>query len=506
VRWSIAFLVLAAGTGRGEVGSKACSTCHAQIYETYRRTGMARSSGRVTGIEIEGEFAHTLSGVRYRVYRQGGSAYFSFELPGVYGSRRLEYFIGSGAVGQSYAYSVDGFLYEAPVSWYSRQAAWALSPGYDRYDHLYLTRPVEPACLQCHASRLQPAPGTQNGFETPPFREDGISCERCHGSGEEHVRGRGRMTNPARLAPDRRDSVCAQCHLAGETQVPMRAQSGYTFRVGDRFADHVVTFVWSGGSVDMKVTSHFERLAQSACKRASGDRLWCGTCHDPHRIPAASEKAAYYRGKCLECHEARQCSRGPDCAGCHMPKNPVRDVEHAAYTEHAIRKPGGPVTPAKGERKLIPFGDARAGDREFGLAYSQVPGYESRAIECLERAPRDDAEVLTRLAFLYDSGGLQEKAIRLYEESLRIDPAQVTAEVNLGIALMKRGQPEAAMQLWRDALQRSPGLETARLSLAAAQYRSGDLKGAEAGLMKLLDLNPGMKIAREVLNEVRSRR
>jgi hypothetical protein len=314
------------------------------------------------------------------------------------------------------------------------------------------------------------------------------------------------MTNPARLSPERRDSVCAQCHLAGETQVSMRARSRYTFRVGDRFADHVVTFVWSGGSPDMKVTSHFERLAQSACKRASGDRLWCGTCHDPHRIPTVSEKAAYYRDKCLECHEARPCGRGPDCTGCHMPKNPVRDVEHAVYTEHAIRKPGGPVTPAKGERKLMPFGNLTAGDREYGLAYAQVAGYESRAIEYLERAPRDDAELLTRLAYLYDSGGREEKAIPLYEESLRIDPAQVTAAVNLGIALMKRGQSEAAMRLWRDALQRSPGLETARLSLAAAQYRIGDLEGAEASLMKLLALNPGMTTARKLLNEVRSRR
>src|SRR5260370_13138597 len=113
-----------------------------------------------------------------------------------------------------------------------------------------------------------------------------------------------------------------------------------------------------------------------------------------------------------------------------MPKNPVRDVEHAVYTEHTIRKPGGPVAPAKGERNLILFGDARAGDREFGLAYAQVPGYESRAIDYLERAPRDDAEVLTRLAFLYDSGGREENAIPLYEAALRIDPTQVTATVN----------------------------------------------------------------------------
>ena len=47
--------------------------------------------------------------------RQPGSA---STWPSVHGSRPLEYFIGSGTVGRSYLYSLDGFLYQAPVSWY----------------------------------------------------------------------------------------------------------------------------------------------------------------------------------------------------------------------------------------------------------------------------------------------------------------------------------------------------------------------------------------------------
>ena len=499
----ISFFLLAAGALRGETGSAVCATCHQEIAEAYRATGMARSSGEVIGIESEGAFAHQSSGVRYRVFRKDAAAWFGFDFAGVQGSRRLEYFVGSGSVGRSYLYSVDGFLYQAPVSWYAAPARWDLSPGYQQYDSLYLSRGIEPVCLECHASRVQPVPGTTNGYRAPPFREGGVSCERCHGAGEAHVAGRGKMINPAGLAPDRRDSICAQCHLSGEARIT-RAGAGGGFRPGDRLADTLAVFVWSGGA-DMNVTSHFERLSESACKKASGDRLWCGSCHDPHRAPAEAERAGFYRAKCLQCHQAADCSRGQDCAGCHMPKRAVRDVQHSAYTDHAILKRRASTAVSR-ERKLVPFGGAQAGDREFGLAYAAVPGFEKRALEYLERASQDDAEVLAHLAYLYESGGNPSKAAPLYEKALKMDPSQVAAAVNLGNTYIKRGQARDAIRLWRYALERSPGLETVRLSLAVALFRSGDRAGAEDCLLKLLSLNPGNKPARELLNEARRRR
>jgi predicted CXXCH cytochrome family protein len=490
------------GLLRGETGSERCAACHREIFEAYRATGMARSSGRVTGIETEGTFTHKLSGVAYRVYRQDGAAWFGFDAAGVQGRRQLEYFVGSGTVGRSYLYGVDGFLYQAPVSWYAAPARWDLSPGYQQYDHLYLTRGIETVCLECHASGLQASAGTANGYRSPPFLEGGVSCERCHGAGDAHVAGRGKMVNPAKLAPDRRDSVCAQCHLAGEARIA-RAGAG-AFRPGGRLADSMVVFEWSG-SPDMNVTSHFETLAESACKRASGDRMWCGSCHDPHRAPAETERAGYYRAKCLQCHQTAQCGRGPDCAGCHMPKRAVRDVQHSAYTDHAIRKAGARAAES-GERQMAPFGGAEAGDREFGLAYATAPGFEKRAMEYLERAPLDDAEALARLAYLYESSGNPSKAAPLYQKALKLDASQVAAAVNLGNLYIRGGQAREAIRLWRYALERSPGLETVRLSLAVALYRSGDAAGGEESLRKLLELDPGNATARKLLNEARSRR
>lgn len=503
-----------------EVGSAVCEPCHRAIYQTYTRTPMALSAGRVgSGAFREkfdkSEFSHDRSGVRYRVSTERKGYFFDFDKAApeatIHGSKPLEFFIGSGAVGRSYLFAVDGFLYQAPVSYYSGPSSWGLSPGFQHYDRLYLTRPVEPTCLQCHASRLQPLPGTQNGFASEPFLEGGVSCERCHGPGQSHIArmksgptGASReIVNPTKLDPDRRDSVCAQCHLSGEASV-VKKQG---FRPGERISDYLAVFVRSGGSPGMKVTSHFEKLSQSACKRASGDRLWCGTCHDPHSPPAELRK------KCLDCHEPAACKERPaarlqnhdDCVRCHMPRNPVADVEHAVYTDHSIpKRPRSAQPPPSRNLTLVPFGRAKASIRDLALAYASLPeaGDRPRTLKLLRSAlaeAPDDIEVLLHLAYLSS----EDKAIPLYEKVLRADPNQVVAAVNLGSALIARGHVARAISLWKDALAKSPGLEPARINLASAQFRAGDSTSAEATLVKALGLNPDNAVARKLLAKIR---
>ncbi|HWE00477.1 MAG TPA: hypothetical protein VG345_15605, partial [Bryobacteraceae bacterium] len=79
-------------------------------------------------------------------------------------SRRLAFFVGSGAVASSYLINVDGFLYESPVSYYSASGRWNFAPGYAKYSYPYLARAVAPGCIACHASGAKPVAGTQNGY------------------------------------------------------------------------------------------------------------------------------------------------------------------------------------------------------------------------------------------------------------------------------------------------------------------------------------------------------
>jgi cytochrome c-type biogenesis protein CcmH/NrfG len=532
-----AWLILAAATcasASAETGSAACAACHAAIYKSYMQTPMAMSSGRVGAGGFQekferGEFSHALSGVSYRVYRDGNRPLFSFDfswaLIRIHGTRPLEYFIGSGTVGRSYLFSVDGFLYQAPVSYYSSESRWDMSPGYERYARLYLSRPVEAACLQCHASRLQPVRGTQNGFAAIPFLEGGIACELCHGPGEEHVRGGG-IVNPAKLAPERRDSVCARCHLSGLARIAKRGRDPGSFQPGELLSDYLSVFVWSSASADMKVTSHVEKLEQSRCKAGSGDKLWCGSCHDPHSLPAEAEKVSYFRQKCVQCHRASsgckerlalRARQGDNCVACHMPKSSVIDVEHAVYTDHSIpRRPRAMLRQVlTRERILAPFGKTAVSDRDLGLAYALAassernPASEQRAfnlLKAVETQQTDDVPALVQLAHLYDLRGDEDRAALLYERVLRADPGEIAAANNLGAILLKRGSVTKAIRLWSDVVARSPGSEAARMNLAMAQFRSGDLQAAQASLVKLLELNPGSTEARQLLNRVRTQR
>jgi predicted CXXCH cytochrome family protein len=497
---------------------------------------MATSSGAVgTSVVQEkfdkASFADKHSTYSYSVKRQGHDYFLDFSKKDRTESarRRLSYFVGSGAAARSFLLSVDGFLYEAPVTYYSGPGAWNLSPGYDRYSYPFLTRAIAPGCLQCHASGLQPIAGTQNGYALPAFLEGGVGCERCHGPGAAHVakmkagnrNGGLAIVNPASLEPDRRASVCAQCHLTGEIRVPRAGKEQDEFIPGQKLSDSAIAFVRSGGSPQMKVTSHVENLAQSACMRGSGDRMWCGTCHDPHSVPAPAEKAAWFRAKCLTCHAASDCKEKPlvrqankdACIACHMPRNSVTDAEHVVYTDHSIPRRRAPVTGKSApDAPLAPFGEKTASTRDLGLAYAivalreQNAVYRERAFHLLRQAEHespDDAQTLSYLADLYKGRSDDSDAIRLYERLQRVDPTQVSAPVALGAYRMEQGDYEDAIRLWQDALRRNPALVLVRVNLAVALVKTGHPAEARTMLEKALEFSPGLTAARDLLARIR---
>ncbi len=509
----LSLLLLAAPTP--EVGSKACAACHAEIYRKYSATGMATSSGRAGTGRFEESFGHAAfsddaSGAAYRVAKGAGGYELAFSKPAsaVEGKRTLEWFVGSGGIGRSYLFSVDGFLFQAPVSYYSSAARWDVSPGYQGRQSIDLTRGVETGCLQCHASRIRAVGGTQNRFANPPFEEGGVSCERCHGPGRLHVerQGKGGIVNPAKLDPVRRDSTCAQCHLTGVARIAR----GPAYQPGAPLSNSLAIFVWADAeSSELTATSHFEKLQQSRCKQASGGRLWCGTCHDPHDPPPAAQSTAYFRGKCLGCHTPATCKRGEDCAACHMPKGQVRAGEHIAFTDHAIRRTVAARPQPAGKHELASFWKGPADERDLALAYAVVapvdPEVRPRALELLQRAetkaPRD-VMVLSQLAQFYDKLGDEEKAMALCERILRIDPGHPAAAANLATYLIKRGRASEAIALWEKALARNPAATGTRMNLAVAHYRNGNLPAAAEAVKKALAFDPDHDFGRKLLTEI----
>jgi len=529
--FQLALLLAIASCAAGAefVGNQACAPCHPAIYAGFVRTPMANGSGRVgTGQPHERfdrtEFRDSAGAFAYRVVQEAGNYFLEFQQQGakqpVEGRRQLQYFVGSGAAARSYLLNYEGFLYEAPVAYYSGSASWKSAPGYASVDYPYLTRPVLPGCLACHASGIQRIPGTQNAYASPPFREGGVACERCHGPGSDHIASGKPLLNPAKLAAAERDSICEQCHLSAEIRVAKPGKDDLSFRPGDRLADDLTVFVRSGAPSPMKVTSHAEDLAQSACKRASGEKLWCGTCHDPHTVPAADKKAAYFRGKCLTCHQTSDCrapqatrlANSDNCVSCHMPRNPPSDIEHVVFTDHAIRRrprPSSGSLPA--DAALVPFRGGVANTRDLGLAYAMVglreqnPVYIERAFHLLQQTVaggRADALTLAYLAQFYRDRKDDAHALPLYEEAWQKDRTQSAVAAALGAYQMQRGNLEQAIHFWNQALAINPALVLVRTNLATALLRTGHPEQAQATLRQALEFQPSSQEARDLLNRI----
>jgi cytochrome c-type biogenesis protein CcmH/NrfG len=516
--------------------SAVCASCHRKIYDAYRATPMARSARKLDPAAVpeqfgRASFTHAPSGFHYDVSLQQRGYVLGFgKTGGPSGSKVLAYAVGSGTRAFSYLIADDGYLYEAPVAYYAIGHSWGLPPGYEKYSYPYLTRPIVPGCLSCHASFLQVEPLTLNRYASPAFLEDGVACERCHGNGERHVArmqsgdlaGDPRILNPARLAPERRDSICAQCHLTGDVRVMRRGSDWRSFQPGSRLSDYQTVFVRSPKAEGMTVTSHVENLAASACKRKSGDQLWCGSCHDPHVVPTPAQAPAWFRGRCLACHTAKPCTATQaarqnakdDCVACHMPKSPASDAQHTVFADHSIpRRPRGKAAnpAALSDAGLVPFDGSAPASRDLALAYAIAAIGKSggadhtRALGLLERAAReapDDVEVLVSLAEIYRNDGKNLLALPLYERAIALDPAQVTASVGLGGIMMERGDYAAAVELWKDALSKNAGLQLVRLNFALALWKTGRHDAAEANLKKALELNPAFVPSRELADQL----
>jgi cytochrome c-type biogenesis protein CcmH/NrfG len=516
------------------IGNEACGRCHASIYNSYQRTPMAHASGPATEDLKSTSFVHAKSGVRYGIYSEDGKAWLSFERPGdpgLTGKRQLLYFIGSGHRGRSYLFSVDGFVFESPINWYADRKVWDMAPAYGNAPEIPMNLPAYVNCLQCHTSGMQPPiKGTENEYPTPLFTQNGVGCERCHGPGAAHAQDAthskgATILNPVKLPAVQRDSICMQCHLEGNVAIERAGRHVYEFRPGDILDDYVRHYVLAAGQTSgIAANSQFEALAESVCKKKSGDAMSCMSCHDPHSSPAADDRASYFRGKCLACHGAafgaRHHPENIDCTACHMPSSLSADIAHTEVTDHRIqRRPATQPqllqdpTVAKSSPILVPFPYSKEADddiRDRALAWQSVA--ENGMPEAVREAERllplaakqspDDPAILSGLAYIELTQGAIKDAREQYQKALALDPTLVDAASNLGVIEAKTGDLRSATALWQGAFERAPGKSSIGMNLARALCESGHLKEARSYVEQVLHFNPDLSEAKKLLRHL----
>jgi hypothetical protein len=464
-----------------------CASCHPKEAAGYATTQMAHSLSAVS-TQPAGEFVHAASKTRFSLETDSGGMVQRLKRNGFSGAYHPAYAIGSGTHAIAYLIDVDGHLFQSPVCYYP-QRGWDMAPGYENNQAPDFLRPITADCVSCHVGKARPVAHTLNRFEDPPFAAEAISCERCHGPVDEHLRHPlpGSIINPANLAPRARSSVCEQCHLSGEARVANPGKTISDFSPGENLEDVFSVYVFPD-SLDparpagLRVISQAQQLALSTCARMSNGRLWCGTCHDPHQQPADAK--AWFRSRCLSCHGTALLEKHPkpsdDCVGCHMPHRPVSDGGHTVFTDHRIarRPPAEDVIPQASEPTALVAWHEPGGalaPRNLGLAeievgekrknFAMVAQGAKLLMECSASFP-NDPPLLTSIGQVMLGLHDDKEATAVFERAIQAEPDNPASYLHLALAMKDAKEFQPAIENLEKALRLDPIIEQPYLELA----------------------------------------
>jgi tetratricopeptide (TPR) repeat protein len=502
-----------------------CGRCHAEILHSYLATPMANASGLAAERAKTGALEHKLSGVNYSLFLQGSQLFLTYQDakdPEIAATRKLEYFLGSGHLGLTYLYSLNGYLFESPIAYYAASQSLDMKPGLESLKQAPPALPVQAECLRCHMSAVQHSDsGTINHYRGLPFLHTGITCESCHGDTRQHLVSGGKavVVNPSKLNPTVRDSVCISCHLEGDISVQRAGHSALDFKAGNAISDYLAYFVYSGQGATQRGVSEVEQLSMSKCKRTSGDAMSCMSCHDPHHTPTKpQEQAVFYRKKCLACHTSATFATAhhaetPDCTSCHMPRTGAENIPHVAWTDHRIlRYPEPPAANANSSAgdTLVPVFSPGTTRRDLALAYYngvlqgnsalQQKAYDG--LEAIKPELSEDKDGLAALGILSEERGDYKQAQELFREVLTLDRSNLIAISNLGTLLAKLGDLQGAISLWRPAFDRNEDVAGLAKNLAQVECIAGDVAAARATLEKTLQYSPGLRDVQQMLTRL----
>jgi hypothetical protein len=322
-------------------GDEACVACHQEKVNSYHQTAHHFTSSLPTRESIKGKFSPGSN-----IFKTGNTnLYFEMDATekGFFQTatlqrspndivHRTESFgvvIGSGRKGQTYLFWEGDQLYQLPISYWTELDEWVNSPGYPDGSAIF-RRLVGPRCLECHASSFESTPPPANRYQ-PASLVLGITCEKCHGPGREHIAkyrsatppkspADGAIINLARFSRDRQMDACALCHAGGN---PRPNVPSLSFAPGGMLDDFLLV---PKPAADAHVDVHggtVQLLERSRCFQSSAT-MTCTTCHDVHK---PQRELTQFAAKCLACHKVESCGQfaklghGIDlqCVVCHMP-------------------------------------------------------------------------------------------------------------------------------------------------------------------------------------------
>ena len=324
----------------GFLGADACQECHQEKHQSFIHTAHHRTSRLALPEEVAGSFEEghnrmdtSVPEVSFTMEQRGDQLFqrvnffgWGFEVP-------FHLVMGSSKMAETYLYWHGDQLFQMNCTHLTARDAWINSPGFLDGDAIY-SRPIRSGCLDCHVTYVDYRKTTNH--YTPKSMILGISCERCHGPGKDHVdyhrshpddKKSQHIQVPSKLSRQAQMEVCGQCHTTNK--VP-KSEQVFQFRPGDSLSDHYDLVEGDGDPNSVHTTNQVGRLSLSACFQES--EMGCVECHNPHRNDRG--QLALFSKRCLECHQQEQCGMkdelgarlAENCIDCHMPIRATKNL------------------------------------------------------------------------------------------------------------------------------------------------------------------------------------
>lgn len=63
---------------------------------------------------------------------------------------KISYIVGSGQHTNSHLIDINGYLHQAPITFYTQKGQWDLAPGFEKGQNTRFERKIEMECITCH--------------------------------------------------------------------------------------------------------------------------------------------------------------------------------------------------------------------------------------------------------------------------------------------------------------------------------------------------------------------
>jgi len=525
------------------LGSEACKGCHADKYETFMQTGMGQSFGLATPEKSAGKFTgheviyDKVLDLYYTPHFIGKDLYITeFKLQGKdtvhKRDQKIKYIIGSGHHTNSHIVESDGYLFQAPLTFYTQEQKWDLPPGFENGANSRFSRIIGHECMSCHNSLPDYVAGSENQFTKVP---SGIGCERCHGPGSLHVNDKQKgiivdvkknidysIVNPGKLPWKLQIDVCQRCHLQGNT-VLKQGKDWQSFRPGMKLSEVMDVFLprYADDENRFYMASQAVRLQMSQCFLKSNPdlndnnklKMTCITCHNPH-VSVRQTGKEQYNTACKNCHTGTQkntCSESilkrnkvaDNCVQCHMPKNGSSDIPHVSVTDHYIRKKAenNTATSTNTFKGLRCVNNREVADFAAAVAYLNSYEKDNNKSHTLDSATyyidKSKTSATTISEFKIRQLYIAQKYAELisYIQTNKITSTDAWTNYRVGVAFLEKGDMNSSISWLENAVKYAAKNLEFQQKLGIVYIAAKDVAKGKALLEKLVLVNPAMPIA-----------